>query len=285
MTGQDTAIAEAIAYMESHLADRLCLDAVANAVHYSKYHLHHRFQDAVGLTIHEYIRRRRLTEAARALTDTHRSILDIALSAGYESQQSFSSAFKMFYKCSPGQYREGVDFYPLQLPFRLIPRPIRNTNFREPDPITFAVQEDLDPWMELVRLVVGGYPRLYEPEYRIALKRYMENGQALIAKTQDGVAGGLMIEANTGGIAFLGIHPQYRRSGLSRALLRRAIREFSLTDGLWVTTFREGDRADTGYREGWKHLGFTEAEQLVEFGYPTQRFILSERGGRTLLYE
>ena len=43
-----------------------------------------------------------------------------------------------------------------------------------------------------------------------------------------------------------------------------------------VTTFREGDKADTGYREIWKRLGFVEAELLVEFGYPTQRFILQK---------
>lgn len=31
---------------------------------------------------------------------------------------------------------------------------------------------------------------------------------------------------------------------------------------------------DTGYRKIWESLGFSEAELLVEFGYPTQRFIL-----------
>ena len=41
-----------------------------------------------------------------------------------------------------------------------------------------------------------------------------------------------------------------------------------------MTTFRAGDKADTGYREIWESLGFAEAELLIEFGYPTQRFIL-----------
>ena len=41
-----------------------------------------------------------------------------------------------------------------------------------------------------------------------------------------------------------------------------------------VTTFREGDRADTGYRRMLKEMGFAETELLVEFGYPTQRMIL-----------
>ena len=43
-----------------------------------------------------------------------------------------------------------------------------------------------------------------------------------------------------------------------------------------ITTYREGDKADTGYRKEIKGLGFAEAELLVEYGYPTQRFILQQ---------
>ena len=40
---------------------------ISGAVHYSKYHLHRVFSDTVGLTIHDYIQRRQLTEAAKLL--------------------------------------------------------------------------------------------------------------------------------------------------------------------------------------------------------------------------
>ena len=42
-----------------------------------------------------------------------------------------------------------------------------------------------------------------------------------------------------------------------------------------ITTYREGDRADTGHRDIIKGLGFGERELLTEFGYPTQRFVFS----------
>lgn len=42
-----------------------------------------------------------------------------------------------------------------------------------------------------------------------------------------------------------------------------------------MTTYREGDKADTGYRSLLKQLGFAERELLIEFGYPTQRFVYS----------
>jgi hypothetical protein len=43
-----------------------------------------------------------------------------------------------------------------------------------------------------------------------------------------------------------------------------------------ITTYRVGDKADTGHRSAIKSLGFAEAELLIEFNYPTQRFILSK---------
>ena len=45
-----------------------------------------------------------------------------------------------------------------------------------------------------------------------------------------------------------------------------------------ITTYRAGDQADTGHRKEILGLGFAEAELLVEYGYPTQRFVLSKEG-------
>ena len=42
-----------------------------------------------------------------------------------------------------------------------------------------------------------------------------------------------------------------------------------------MTTYREGDKADTGHRDLLKSLGFAERELLIEYGYPTQRFVFS----------
>ena len=57
----------AIDYIEDHLTEKLDLDVIASAVHYSKYHLHRVFSKTVGLTLHEYRNRRQLTEAAKLL--------------------------------------------------------------------------------------------------------------------------------------------------------------------------------------------------------------------------
>ena len=75
------------------------------------------FSNIVGCTLHQYIQKRRLTEAARQLVYTNKSIIDISFNAGYETQQSFTLAFKRLYVESPQAYRKRKDFFPMQLKF------------------------------------------------------------------------------------------------------------------------------------------------------------------------
>ena len=89
-------------------------------VGYSKYHLHRMFVETVGLSIHDYVQRRQLTESAKLLVFSDKSILEISLIAGYESQQAFTNIFKQMYKKTPNEYRMNEEFYPLQLRFDLI---------------------------------------------------------------------------------------------------------------------------------------------------------------------
>jgi len=58
-------IEEVIDYIEANLDGKLDLEMVAEAVHYSKYHLHRMFSGTIGMTIHDYVQRRQLTEAAK----------------------------------------------------------------------------------------------------------------------------------------------------------------------------------------------------------------------------
>ena len=274
MPGNIKNVMEAIDYIESHLHEKLDLETVAGAVHYSKYHLHRMFTSTVGLTIHDYVQRRQLTEAAKLLVLSDRPILEIALSAGYESQQSFTDIFKAMYKKSPNRYREEEKFYPLQLKFVLNENPTNSAEENWQDKIVFATQEDIPSWIELVHLVIDGFPHLDEKQYFEQLQEYIKNKRALILKDADTAIGIMAFHEVTGSIDFFGVHPQYRKRGIAKAFCKKALYELVRSAQISVTTFRKGDKADTGYREIWGSLGFAEAELLIEFGYPTQRFIL-----------
>lgn len=268
-----------IDYIENHLDGKLELETVANAVHYSKYHLHRMFTDTVGMTIHDYVLRRQLTEAAKLLVFSEKPIIEIAFICGYESQQAFTTSFKSMYKLPPAEYRERQEFYPLQLKFSLHKKistmEISKSNIR------LAEMSDIPAWIELVRLVIDGFPCLDETEYLETLKKFIQTKQALIMKYENVAVGVMEFSYDTGSIEFLGVHPQYRNKGVQKAFLDKLMEDYLPGREISITTYREKDRADTGYRDQLKELGFAEKELLVEFGYPTQRFVLSpnETGG------
>ena len=270
--------AAVISYMEAHLGEKLDLDAVAAAARYSKYHLHRMFTDTVGLTPHGYLRRRRLTEAARLLAFSETPILEIALAAGYESQQAFTSVFKAMYKQTPLAYRQNGVFYPLQLAFTPDKNPAASDGAgRE---ISYAAPSDIPDWMGLIPLVIGGFPCLDERSHREQIGQSIRRREALIMRDGAAVIGAAAFSQRDGSIGFLAVHPQYRRCGAARALLNFMTRHPLAGREVSITTFREGDRADTGQREEYKRLGFAEAELLTEFGYPTQRLVLSPKQER-----
>ena len=71
-----------IGYIEDHLSGKLDLETVATAVNYSKYHLHRIFTKTVGMTMHDYVQRRQLTEAAKLLVFSDKPIIEIAFICG-----------------------------------------------------------------------------------------------------------------------------------------------------------------------------------------------------------
>lgn len=270
-------VAASIHYIEEHLTEKLDLEMVANAVHYSKYHLHRMFTSTVGFTIHDYLQRRRLTEAAKLLVFSDRAVLDIAIEAGYESQQAFTNIFTAMYKMPPGKYRENEKFYPLQLKFHLEGScHMVKTEKNKPWNITFATEADIPCWMNLVRLVIDGFPYLDEEEYIKVLKERISTKQALILKDGEAAVGIMLFSCENGSIDFMGTHPLYKKRGIPKAFLDKVMKEFLRGKEVSITTFREGDKADTGHRKEIQGLGFAEAELLVEYGYPTQRFVLSD---------
>lgn len=73
------------------------------------------FSMLTEITLSEYIRSRRLTEAAIDLRDTDEKIIDIAMKYGYESPDAFGAAFKKFHGFTPSEVKEGK-------PFKLVSR-------------------------------------------------------------------------------------------------------------------------------------------------------------------
>jgi AraC family transcriptional regulator len=99
------AIEKALWFIESHFASEITLEDLAKAVGVSRFHITRAFGTATGRSIMRYVRGRRLTEAAKALSNDAPDILSVALDAGYGSHEAFTRAFRDEFGVTPETIR------------------------------------------------------------------------------------------------------------------------------------------------------------------------------------
>ncbi|QKS73044.1 AraC family transcriptional regulator [Paenalkalicoccus suaedae] len=97
---------DALAYIEQNLSNHIELKEVAKIGMFSEYHFTRMFSLLSGITISEYIRRRRLTVAALELKNPHVKVIDVAVKYGYQSPDAFSRAFQSYHGVTPTVARE-----------------------------------------------------------------------------------------------------------------------------------------------------------------------------------
>src|SRR5580692_146497 len=95
-----------IEFIGKHLDDDLDLTQLSEVACFSKYHFHRLFTAYTGLSLQQYIRWLRLKRAAHQLiVDKEKSIIEIAMNAGFESHEAFTRAFKQICGVSPSEFR------------------------------------------------------------------------------------------------------------------------------------------------------------------------------------
>ncbi len=99
-------VVEAIHLIESGLQSSISVSEIGRNFEKSHWNFQRLFRSVVGLSMGNYIRLRRLTEAASLLRNTNERILDIAILFDFSSQEAFARAFKKFSGLTPSEYRE-----------------------------------------------------------------------------------------------------------------------------------------------------------------------------------
>ncbi|MBL8944339.1 MAG: AraC family transcriptional regulator [Myxococcales bacterium] len=99
-------IRRGVDFIEAHLDDDVALAAVARAAGLSQWHFQRIFRSITGETLKAYIRARRMAFALDRLLTTELRVVDIAVHAGFESQEAFARAFKQAFGISPVAYRK-----------------------------------------------------------------------------------------------------------------------------------------------------------------------------------
>lgn len=96
---------KAIGYIESNLVGDIQIDTAAKCICCSTWEFQRIFSFMAGVSVSEYIRRRRLTLAAKDIKNSDMKIIDIALKYGYDSPAAFSRAFSRMHGVSPTMVR------------------------------------------------------------------------------------------------------------------------------------------------------------------------------------
>lgn len=92
--------------IENNLTEKIDYKNLAKIVGTSSYTLQRIFVFLTGITLTEYIRKRRLSKAAEELISTNIKIIDLALKYQYDSPISFSNSFKKMHGISPQSLRK-----------------------------------------------------------------------------------------------------------------------------------------------------------------------------------
>lgn len=92
--------------IEENLTEKIEYKDLAKIVGTSSYTIQRIFAFLTGITLTEYIRKRRLSKAAEELLSTDIKIIDLAIKYQYESPISFSNSFKKMHGVSPQNLRK-----------------------------------------------------------------------------------------------------------------------------------------------------------------------------------
>lgn len=105
VSGSGDLMQEITLFIDEHLTEDLSLDVLADHVCLSKYYIAHYFKDSLGISIHQYITKKRLqscSEAIAAGSDITRTFDEY----GFRDYSSFYRMFRKEYGMSPREYQE-----------------------------------------------------------------------------------------------------------------------------------------------------------------------------------
>ena len=92
-------------YVDTNLSNKVSLLDMAAVAGLSRMHFASQFRAATGVRPHEFLLRRRIRRSGELLRSSPMTIVEIALTVGFQTQAHFTTVFKRFAGCTPRQWR------------------------------------------------------------------------------------------------------------------------------------------------------------------------------------
>lgn len=102
-TKKSALIDEMIDYIEENICEELPIDFLAEKFYLSKYHLSREFKKYTNVSIHKFIKLKRLIQAKEHILQND-SITDVYIKCGFGDYSNFFRAFKQEYGITPKQF-------------------------------------------------------------------------------------------------------------------------------------------------------------------------------------
>lgn len=99
-------VQQAINYIELNLDKNITIKDIAKEAYCSVPHFYRLFQIAVGGSVMNYVRIRKLCKAGYELLTTDRRVIDIALNYGFSTEEAFCRSFNQIFGLTPGRFRK-----------------------------------------------------------------------------------------------------------------------------------------------------------------------------------
>lgn len=92
-------------YVKTNISRNIKISEIAAAFGYNEKYISHRFVEICGIPLKQYILKTKIEQANYLLTDTNKSITEIAKELGYSDSHNFSRTYKKVTGLSPSEYR------------------------------------------------------------------------------------------------------------------------------------------------------------------------------------
>jgi len=103
--GPKEIVAAGVEYLRQHCAEPVRIPDLVQHLGFSRARVFQLFKSELGLTPNDCLQRMRIEKAMELLKDPHRTITEVALAAGFNSGQYFSTVFRRYTGDSPNSRR------------------------------------------------------------------------------------------------------------------------------------------------------------------------------------
>lgn len=132
---------------------------------------------------------------------------------------------------------------------------------------------DINECLKLMEMVKEDLAYYKEKEFLETLKKGIENKEIILNIDNRIVTGLLQFSLQNKELTLLVVHPAYRGKKLAKRLIEIMLMNFSKGDEVHVITFRDGEAKGISAIKCYRSCGFEHVEDLIEFGYPSQKMI------------